>query len=37
MDVDDYTQPLESVMRQEQLAMYPVPLKLQDRQELFKL
>ena len=37
MDVDDYNQPLESVMRQERLAMYPVPLKLRDRQELFKL
>lgn len=37
MDVDDYTQPLESVMRQERLATYPVPLKLRDRQELFKL
>ena len=34
MDVDDHTQPLESVMRQERLAMYPVPLKLQDRQFL---
>lgn len=37
MDVDDYTQPLEAVMRQERLATYSVPLKLRDRQELFKL
>ena len=37
MDVDDYTQPLESVMRQERFATCSVPLKLQDRQELFKL
>ncbi|RHD35842.1 MULTISPECIES: hypothetical protein [Collinsella] len=36
MDVDDFTQPLESVMRQERLAVYPVPLKLKDRQELFE-
>ena len=36
MDVDDYTQPLESVMRQERTAVYPVPLKLKDRQELFE-
>lgn len=36
MDVDDYTQPLESVVRQERMAVYPVPLKLKDRQELFE-
>ena len=36
MDVDDFTQPLESVMRQERLAVYPVPLKPKDRRELFE-
>lgn len=36
MDVDDYTQPLESVVHQERMAVYPVPLKLKDRQELFE-
>lgn len=36
MDVDDYTQPLEAVVRQERMAVYPWPLKVKDRQELFE-
>lgn len=35
MNTDDFTQPLESVMRQERMAVYPLPLKIQDRAELF--
>lgn len=36
MDVEDYTQPVGSVMHQERMAVYSVPLKLKDRQELFE-
>jgi hypothetical protein len=36
MNTDDFTQPLESVMRQERMAVYPLPLKIQDRIELFQ-
>lgn len=32
MNTDDFTQPLESVMRQERMAVYPLPLKIQDAQ-----
>ncbi len=35
MDYDNMAQPLESVMAQERMAIYPLPLKIQDRQELF--
>lgn len=35
MDVDNLAQPLESVIRQERMAVYPLPLKIKDRTELF--
>ena len=35
IDVDDYTQPLDDVVRAEKLATYPLPLKVEDRQRLF--
>lgn len=36
MDLDNMAQPLESVIAQEKMAVYPMPLRLQDRAELFK-
>lgn len=36
MNVDDYTQTVESVAAQEKLSVYPLPLRIQDRAELFK-
>ena len=36
MDTEDFTQPLENVVRQERLAVYSLPLKIQDRIELFE-
>ena len=35
MDLDNMAQPLESVIAQERMAIYPLPLKIQDRQKLF--
>lgn len=35
MNTDDFTQSLESVIRQERMSVYPLPLKIQDRRELF--
>ena len=35
MNIDDFTQPLESVIRQERMEVYPLPLKADDRRELF--
>lgn len=35
MDTDDFTQPLEKVMREERRHVYPVPLKAADRRALF--
>lgn len=35
MNFDDLTQPLESVMYQERMSVYPMPLKVSDRRELF--
>ena len=36
MNTDDYTQPLEAVIRQERQRVYSMPLKVADRQYLFK-
>lgn len=36
MDTDNYTQPLEAVMREERQRVYPMPLKVADRRYLFK-
>lgn len=36
MDTDDYTQPLEAVMRHERSHVYAVPLKVADRRYLFE-
>ena len=36
MDTDNYTQPLEAVMRQERQRVYSMPLKVADRRYLFK-
>ena len=36
MDVEDYTQPVESVMHAERSHAYPMPLKAKDRVFLFK-
>ena len=36
MNTDDYTQPLEAVMRQERQRVYSMPLKVSDRRYLFK-
>lgn len=36
MNTDDMTQSLEGVYWQERMAVYPLPLKIQDRIELFK-
>lgn len=36
MDTDDYTLPLEAVMRRERSHVYPVPLKVADRKYLFE-
>lgn len=36
MDADDYTRPLEAVMREERARVYPVPLKVADRRYLFR-
>ena len=36
VDFDNMAQPLESVMREERLAVYPLPLKIKDRAELFR-
>lgn len=36
MDADDYTKPLEAVMREERQRVYPMPLKVADRRYLFK-
>ena len=36
MDTDDYTQPLEAVMRHERSHVYTVPLKVADRRYLFE-
>lgn len=36
MNTDDYTQPLEAVMREEHRHVYPMPLKVADRRYLFK-
>lgn len=36
MDTDDYTRPLEAVMREERARAYPVPLRAEDRKELFR-
>lgn len=35
MDTDDFTQPLEKVMRDERRHVYPMPLKAADRRALF--
>ncbi len=35
MNFDDYTQPLEAVMRQERSRIYSMPLKVADRRYLF--
>ena len=35
MDTDDYTRPLESVMREERQRVYSIPLKVADRRYLF--
>lgn len=35
MDFYDMSQPLEAVVRQERMAVYPLPLKVRDREELF--
>ena len=35
MNIDDFTQPLESVIRQERMEVYPLPLKADNRRELF--
>lgn len=36
MDTDNYTQPLEAVMREERQRVYSMPLKVADRRYLFK-
>lgn len=36
MNTDDYTQPLEAVVRQERQRVYSMPLKVADRRYLFK-
>lgn len=36
MNVDDFTQPLEAVMRAEREHVYPLPLKARDHKELFE-
>lgn len=36
MDTDDYTQPLEAVMRKEREHVYSMPLKVSDRRHLFE-
>lgn len=36
MDTDNYTQPLEAVMREERQRVYSMPLKVEDRRYLFK-
>ena len=36
MDLDDYTQPLESVIAQERSKARPMPLAVRDRMELFE-
>lgn len=35
MNTDDFTQTLESVIKQERMEIYPLPLKAEDRRELF--
>lgn len=35
IDVEDYTQSLDDVVRAERLVTYPLPLKVEDRQRLF--
>lgn len=36
MDTDNYTRPLEAVMRDERQRVYSMPLKVADRRYLFK-
>ena len=35
IDVEDYTQSVDDVVRAERLATYPLPLKVEDRRRLF--